>query len=159
MTAPTGRKPGRPKGQASQPASTTSSSIIPPTPRELSIKGKKEWTRIWETGTWLHRQQHYMLVLNYCQKVEEIAEFQKELKHMRTLGTTPGVSLSVYQQANGAWAPFPQVRLIAEGRAHLLAMLAEMKLSPSHLPESSDEEEAYMKEIRKRDRSGRVAAL
>ena len=144
MAAPTGRSAGRPATVSKAPDKDNSGAGIPAAPTGLTARGKKEWARIWEAGKWLHRSQHYMLVLNYCQKLDEIQGYQKELDIMRKLPAPEkeGERLSVYKQANGSWAVYPQVRLIAEGRAHLLAMLGEMRMSPSHLPdiEELDEE-------------------
>lgn len=157
MTAPTGRKPGRPAGIGITPTQDNSADGVPTPPTELKARGKKEWTRIWEAAKWLHRTQHYMLVSNYCQKIEEIAEWQKELVQMKKISLQEhGTALTIYKPANGQWAPYPQVKLIAEGRAHILAMLGEMKLSPSHLPDDNGADEV-LDAMRKQDRGHRAA--
>jgi hypothetical protein len=156
MTAATGGAPGRPKGVGTPPPTDNSADGIPEAPRELKVKGKKEWTRIWEAGKWLHRTQHYMLVANYCQKVDEIAEWQTTLNYFKKQNKEKlGVALDVYLPSNGQWAPYPQVRLIHEGRAQLTAMLREMKLSPSNLPEDTGTDE-LVEAMRKPDRGHRA---
>jgi hypothetical protein len=152
MTVPTGRSPGRPSGLNTQPTVDYSATGIPEAPVGLKAKGKKEWTRIWTAAKWLHREQHFMLVLNYCQKIDELAGWQTELSVMKKISEKNyGTALSVYQASNGSWAPYPQVTLIKESRAQLTAWLIEMKLSPSHLPDASGEDDG-MKERRKQNR-------
>jgi phage terminase small subunit len=151
---PTGRTPGRPKAVSTEPTEDYTEDGVPEAPRELKARGKKEWNRIWKAGTWLHREQHYFLVLNYCQKVEELTEYQTELNFLKKKNKDiEGAAISVYKQMNGSYAPFPQVRLIQESRAQLTAWLIEMKLSPSNLPADTDADDE-LKSLTERDTDG-----
>lgn len=156
MVAPTGRANGRPKGANETPTQNYAAQGIPTAPPGLGPAGKKDWRRIWTVGTWLHREQHYMLVRNYCQKIDEIEDLKEQLEYFRKKNLEEkGVALTTYLQISGSWASYPQVKLIAEGRAHILAMLGEMKLSPSHLPEEVDEASAEILALMKKDRGAR----
>lgn len=152
-TAPTGRSNGRPKGANDTPLMNHSNQGIPTAPTGLGIAGRKDWKRIWTVGTWLHREQHYMLVRNYCQKIDEIEELKVQLEYFKKENKAKlGVALTTYMQLSGSWASYPQVKLIADGRAHILAMLGEMKLSPSHMPDDVNEATAEMAAMMKKNR-------
>lgn len=142
MTAATGRKGGRPKNIDNQYFQDNSADGVPTPPTGLKVNGKKDWERIWTVGTWLSRDQHYLMVRQYCEKVDEIIQWQKELKSFPN---------SIYQQANGAWSPYPQVRLIQEGRAQLVAWLSILRLTPDTMPENAAED-PDVKEARFQDR-------
>lgn len=153
MVAPTGRANGRPKGANETPTQNYAAQGIPTAPPGLGPAGKKDWRRIWTVGTWLHREQHYMLVRNYCQKIDEIEELKEQLEYFKKENKEKlGVALTTYLQLSGSWASYPQVKLIAEGRAHILAMLGEMKLTPSHLPDTDGEMDEVLASLTKKDR-------
>lgn len=152
MVAPTGRSNGRPKNIDTSSLSNHSAFGIPVYPAGLKLAGKATWDRLWLTGTWLDREQSYEQVTNYCQKVEEILEWKKELEFLKKLSKQEhGFALTSYQQSNGAWAPYPAVRLIHEGRAQLQAWLHDLKMTAIEIPDVTGEDD-YLASVTKQNR-------
>lgn len=142
MVAPTGRKPGRtPMIQGAEALPDYSEDGIPKAPTVLKVDGKKMWKTIWEVGSWIDRKQSYQFVLRFCEKFDAISALKKELDYLKNeqkIKLKMAIPISTYQQANGSWAPFPQVRLINEAEALLVSWLIELRMTPTSTPDNSD---------------------
>jgi P27 family predicted phage terminase small subunit len=101
-------------------------SSIPKPPRDLGKKGKLMWTTVWEAGQQtkhiapLHDAQ---LILMLCYAVDE-AEF------LRTELASGNVD-RVYLMSNGAYAPHPYVKELANLRTQITAWLSMLGFSPT----------------------------
>jgi len=168
--ATTGTKVGRPIAQITKPAVDHSSEGIPEVPNELTPYGKELWNFIWESGDHLDRQRDILLVQNICEKFEELKNYKKQLKDINLLkkkeykllkdsDADPFTLLAkekeiklgdMYEGSNHAYAPYPQVRLIQEGRAQIVSWLIELQFTPTHAPDFDGDEE--LNEFMKQDR-------
>lgn len=101
-------------------------SSIPKAPRELGKKGKLMWTTIWEAGEQtkhiapLHDAQ---LILMLCHTVDEADFLRTEL--------ASGNVERVYLMSNGAYAPHPYVKELANLRTQITAWLSMLGFSPT----------------------------
>jgi P27 family predicted phage terminase small subunit len=101
-------------------------SNIPKPPRDLGKKGKLMWNTVWEAGQQtghiapLHDAQ---LILMLCQAVDEAEFLRNEL--------VSGNVDRVYLMSNGAYAPHPYVKDLANLRTQITAWLSMLGFSPT----------------------------
>jgi P27 family predicted phage terminase small subunit len=141
----------RPLPETPEPSSNKRlkpASNIPKAPRELGRKGKLMWATVWEAG---QQTQHIaplhdaQLILMLCQAVDE-AEF------LRTELSSGNVD-RVYLMSNGAYAPHPYVKELANLRTQITAWLSMLGFSPtdrSRLGIGEVVEESPLDELEKR---------
>lgn len=57
------------------------SDVIPVMPLDLADRGRAEWHKIWDSGTWLHPNQDYAWVEQVARSYDDIDLFRKRVKH------------------------------------------------------------------------------
>lgn len=101
-------------------------SNIPKPPRELGKKGKLMWTTVWEAG----QQTKHIAPLHDAQLILMLCHAVDEADFLRTELASGNVD-RVYLMSNGAYAPHPYVKELANLRTQITAWLSMLGFSPT----------------------------